>query len=121
MKKILWISNTDYPHEPLESQVNELKRLFGDDVQLDVVAKTIETPTDILKVYKQKFYDEMIVFAPAHIIRTLNEWGYRPLHAEMRQVGISEKPEIMNRGRGYKFVKFKRIERIDFIFSDLGT
>lgn len=120
MKRILWMSMND----PLDSQLKELKRLFGDDCEIDIVKKKINSVSDILSIYKKGYYDEMVVIAPLTMCRILTEYGYRPLYSEMVQMRNDEKGEIEVPGHGgmkqLKFVKFKRLEGIQMVFSELA-
>ena len=111
MKSILW----DSRNHPLKSQLKELRRLFGEDVQVDVYDKSYTRPSDVLKIYKQKPYDEMVIIAPLSICRQIVGYGYKPLYAEM-ETATPENYEVevfnsreKNEGhpRYYRFVKFK--------------
>jgi hypothetical protein len=123
MTKILWVSK----NKPLESQIRELKRHFGDDTKIDLDPNPFSSAYTIVNRYKNGGYDEMVLIAPLSICKLITELGYKPLYSEM--VSASPKDyELAVRGIGdrvrgssryYKFVKFKRIQSIKITFSEL--
>lgn len=125
MKKILWVSK----YKPLESQTKELRRLFGDDVVIDEYRNPLSSASQVSSFYKRGYYDEMVLIAPLSICRVLCEYGYHPLYSVMQQVPQGEeeikvrssKEVIMGNPRYYKFVEFKRIERLELVLSNLNT
>lgn len=126
--KILWVSR----HEPLESQRRELKRLYGEDVIIDQHDKPYANAAEILKVYRRGFYDEMVLVAPLSVCKVIVSYGIKPLSSEMAQleaddpdielrVNDSMRERLGGKARYYKFVRFKRMERIDITYSNLDT
>lgn len=127
MKKILWVSK----HHPLYSQVLGLKKLFGPDAVIDIFDQSYTRPSVVFAEYKKGSYDEVVIIAPLSICRTIVSFGIKPLYAEMEQVA-SDSPlaelEVNNarekmegKKRYYRFVRFRRIERLELVFSELDT
>jgi hypothetical protein len=125
MKKILWVSK----NTPLDSQVTELKRLFGEDAVIDQDGKPFSSAQDILRRYRRGGYDEMVLIAPLSVCRIVVSLGCKPLWSEMSQVTASQSElEVQGMGdrirgtsRYYRFVKFKRLESIDIKYSNLNS
>ena len=113
-KKILWLSR----HNPLPSQISELKRIFGKDVEVVIDPQPFDNAEDIALRFKNGGYDEMVVVAPLSVIQRLTELGIKPLWAEMKRVS-KEEAETSVSGRYYKFIKFKRIKGIKIEFEEL--
>jgi hypothetical protein len=80
--KVYWLSR----HEPLPSQVAELRRLFGEDVVIEQDPKPFDSVDDILNRFRQSGADELLVVAPLSVIAQLVQRGVKPLWAEMEQV-----------------------------------
>ena len=119
MKKILWASR----YQPLPSQRKELQRLFGQDVQIDVKDDLIST-VEIIRTFREGFYDELVLISPVSVCHKIVGYGFKPLYAEMKMVTPEESEvQITNPRRPgtrhYKFVQFKRVERVELILSDL--
>jgi len=127
MKKILWISR----NQPLNSQIGELKRLFGEDVIIDQDVNPFASASDIVKRYKKGFYDEMVLIAPLSVCRVITEYGYRPLWSEMRQVSHDDpnfevevegsQGRVEGKKRRYQFIRFKRLIGIDVNFEPVES
>jgi hypothetical protein len=121
--KILWISK----NVPLDSQVEGLKKCFGDDVEIHQDINPFSSAYDIIHRFKSGHYDEMVLIAPLSVCRIVTDMGYKPLYSEMvpgtredHEIAVSGSGDrITGRMRYYKFVKFKRIERIRIVFSEL--
>jgi hypothetical protein len=124
MKKILWVSR----NTPLESQINYLKQVFGEDTEITEDSKPFSSAQDIAHRFEAGNYDEMVVIAPISVCRILTDMGYRLLWSEMERTtkedseisvaGIGDR--VMGTSRHYRFVRFKRLEGVDLIFSDLA-
>jgi hypothetical protein len=113
MKKILWISR----HKPLPSQILELAKIFG-EVKIIQDSQPFSGADEIVKRFKDGKFDEMVVVAPLSVIAKLTEKGIKPLWAEMRQVPEKE-AEVIVSGRGYRFVKFRRIKTVKIEFEEI--
>jgi hypothetical protein len=125
MKRVLWISK----NKPLTSQLNELKKLFGKDVRIDIDPNPFSSAQDICDRFDHGGYDEMVLIAPLSVCKIITEAGYRPLWSEMRAASPQES-EVTVQGEGdrishkvryYKFVRFKRLEGVDVIYSDISA
>jgi len=114
LKKIIWFSR----HPALPSQVAELKRLFGNDVKIIADPNPFDSAEDIVSRFRAAGGDEMVVVAPLSVLGRLCDLGVKPLWAEMEQVPV-EKAEVVAAGRGYRFVRFRRVKRLVLEFEDL--
>ena len=103
----------------MQSQVNELKRLFGDDVIIEQDPNPFSSADDIVQRFKTSGADELVVVAPLSVIAELVKRGIKPLWAEMKQVDVNE-AETEAAGRYYKFVRFRRIVGVEIKFEELG-
>lgn len=112
--RIIWFSR----HLPLQRQIQELKRLFGEDVQIIQDPRPFSNAEDIIQRFRKMEGDEMVVVAPLSVLGKLCELGLKPLWAEMQQVSPDQAEVIVN-GRGYRFVKFRRIKRLALEFEDI--
>lgn len=125
MKKILWVSK----HQPLKSQVDELKRLFGDDVYIRIYTKSFNHAAQITSVYREGYYDDMVLIAPLSLVRVITSFGIKPLYSQMQELNADDprveivinslKERLQNHPRYMKFLKFKRVERLEMVFSEI--
>lgn len=114
MKKVIWFSR----HDPLPSQVKELRRLFGQDVEIIQDPKPFSSAEDIVARFRAAGGDEMVVVAPLSVLGRLVDLGIKPLWAEMEQVP-SEQSEVVAAGRSYRFVRFRRVKRLVLEFEEV--
>lgn len=112
-KKIIWFSR----HEPLESQITELKRLFGEETEIIQDPKPFSSAEEVVKRYKEMNGDDMVVVAPLSVLGRLCQLGIKPLWADMEVVGLEE-AEVIAAGRGYKFKEFKRVKKLVLEFEN---
>lgn len=125
MKKVLWVSK----NTPLESQIQSLKNLFGQDVRVDIDSNPFSSAQDVVRRFRRGSYDEMVLIAPLSVCRMVTEQGVKPLWSEMETVPSDDpqaevrvqgtRERLRNTHRCYKFIKFKRLESIEMVFSDL--
>ncbi|MFN7088587.1 MAG: hypothetical protein ACK4NX_02095 [Candidatus Paceibacteria bacterium] len=116
MKKILWVSQ----HVPLPRQLEALERLFGAGTIVQQDPRPFSSAEDIANRYREGGYDDIVVVAPLSVIGRLVDLGIRPLWSEMQQVDPKTgNPDIVFRGRGYKFVKFRRVKTLRLEFEEL--
>lgn len=122
-KRIYWVSR----HEPLQSQIDELKRLFGNNMQLINDRRPFASAKEIVARYLQADANEMVLVAPLTVCRAILNYGVRPLWAEMKEVRQS-KSEVRRDGRGekagrperyYQFVRFLRLVGIEVKLVEL--
>ncbi|MGB9661364.1 MAG: hypothetical protein ACPL5F_05015 [Moorellaceae bacterium] len=113
-KKVVWFSR----HDPLPSQVTELRRLFGPDVQIVQDPKPFSNAEDIVTRFKAAGGDEMVVVAPLSVLGRLVDLDIKPLWAEMEQVP-PEQAEVSAAGRHYRFVRFRRVKRLTLEFEEV--
>lgn len=114
MKKIVWFSR----HPALPSQVQELKRIFGEDIEIIPDPKPFSNAEDIVRRFRAVSGDEMVVVAPLSVLGRLCDLGIKPLWAEMQEVP-PEEAEVVTNGRGYRFVRFRRVKRLALEFEDV--
>lgn len=112
--KIMWFSR----HPALASQVAELKRLFGGDVEIIPDPKPFATADDIVQRFRASGAIEMVVVAPLSVIGVVCDRGLRPLWAEMEVVSKKD-AEVVAAGRGYKFIRFRRVKRLVLEFEEI--
>ena len=113
MKRILWVSR----NKPLDSQLKELRRLFGQDTVVDLNTDAFSDADDIIARFKKGKYDEMLLIAPLSVCRIITDKGFKPLYSEMVQDKSNFELEV--KGRRYRFVKFKRLESVKVEFSQI--
>ena len=122
-KRIYWVSR----HEPLPTQVKELKRIYGNDMFLMVDHKSFASAKEIAGRFIRANADEMVLVAPLTVCRAILNLGIRPLWAEMREVR-GAKTEVKAAGkreridrveRCYQFVRFLRLVGIDIRLVEL--
>lgn len=112
-KKIIWFSR----HPAIPKQVGELKRLFG-EIEVIQDPKPFANADDVIKRYKKMGGDEMVIVAPLSVIGAICKKGIKPLWAEMEQVP-ADQADVNANGRGYKFIKFRRVKRLVLEFEDV--
>jgi hypothetical protein len=125
--KILWVSK----HHPLYTQEKELKRLFGQNTVIDIFDQPYAKPSVVVSQYRKGSYNELVVIAPLSVCRTIVSFGLKPLYAEMEQVPEdsplvelevnNQREQNEGRKRYYRFVKFRRIEKLELVFSELDS
>lgn len=112
--KILWLSR----HNPLPVQEVELRRLFGDAVEICRDVCSFQDAKEVARRFEEGSYDDLVVVAPLWVILRLTELGIRPLWAEMEQIGHHLQYDFCYRGRYYRFVRFRRIVAVNMVFED---
>lgn len=112
-KRVVWFSR----HKPLESQIIELKRLFGEDVEIIQDPKPFSNAEEIMKRYKEMNGDDMVVVAPLSVLGKLCQLCIKPLWADMELVNEKD-AEVFAGGRGYRFKEFKRVKKLVLEFED---
>lgn len=84
MIKILWVSR----HNPLPEQIDELTLAFG-DIEITQYTDVVYSVGQLLEMFDDGMFDEMVVVLPVEMIRQLLVGGVRPLKAVMRREKIS--------------------------------
>jgi len=82
--RILWVSR----HDPLTEQIDELTQAFR-DIEIEQYVDVVYNVGQLLEVYDEGLFDEMVVVLPVEIIRQLILHGIKPLKAVMRREKIS--------------------------------
>ena len=97
MTKILWLSQ----QRPEPVQVRALEKIFGGKVEIVRKLEEYPEPADIVKLYKEGNYNDIVVVACTALISQLVELGLRPLW-----------PEMVKTDKGACFGHFRRIRRV---------
>jgi hypothetical protein len=105
-------------HRWVESQEKELKRIFGEEIEITQISNPFSSAEEVVKIFKEGNYDEMVIVAPLSVIAKICEMGIKPLWAEM-EVVPPEEAEVEASGRYYRFKKFKRIIGVKIEFEEL--
>lgn len=113
-KKIMWFSR----HMPTESQMSELKRLFGGDVKVIIDTLPYINAESIVDRFNEYNADDLIVVAPLSVISSLTRCGIKPIWANMELVGEDE-AEVTMSGRYWRFKGFKRVNRVYIDFEEV--
>ena len=111
--KVVWFSR----HRPLPSQLRELRRLFGEDVEVIPDANPFASADDVVARFRQSGATEIVVVAPLSVLAKLTERGLRPLWAEMESVR-PEEAELRGAGRYYRFRRFRRVRSVTVDYED---
>lgn len=107
--KIVWFSR----HAPIPKQIDELKRVFGDNTEIIQDPNPFSTADDVVRRYKDLGANEMVIVAPLSVIDAITKRGIRPLFAEMVQVPSDQKDyDVEVNGRKFVFDRFTRIKRV---------
>lgn len=113
--KILWVSQ----HPPTVSQLEELRRIFGEDVEVAKDPKPFSSAEEIAKRFWDGGYNDMVVVAPMSVIPRLVDLKIKPLWAEMIQVKSKAESEVEAKDRFYRFDRFRRIKSLRFEFEEV--
>lgn len=118
MKKVLWVSR----HSVHDSQRYELKRLYGEDVEILINKKSVSNAQDILKEFDFHKCEIMVIVAPLSVMEVILR--ERPdltmLWSDCIEENDPDKIEFRGvRGQGFKFVKFKKIVEIKKVLVDI--
>lgn len=105
--KIVWFSR----HKPIQKQVDELKRLFGENIELAIDPNPFSTADDVIERFKRNKAQEMVIVAPLSVIDAITKRGIKPLYAEMKPVQ-SDDFDVEVNGRKFVFERFVRIKGI---------
>jgi len=122
--KILWLSR----HLPLEAQVRELRRRFGEETVIVQDEKPFSSAEEIVQRMKDGGFDEIVTVAPLSVIAKLTELGIKPLWAEMQDVRFMEdknfnpESDVLLPGppvRHFRFIGFRRVKRVGMEFEEV--
>ena len=114
--KILWMSR----HKPVLSQIKELQKLFGTDVVVEQDPRPFDSAEQIVKRYKVGNYQDIVVVAPLSVLAKMCELGLKPLWADAAEETNERRIEYRGaRGKGFRFIGFKRVSRIELVFEEV--
>lgn len=110
-KRILWISR----NQPFAPQLVELRRLFGQNVVVQVAA--IENAEDVVDAFLDGRYDDWVVLVPLathqHIIATCERWGVTiPMRPKTEEVDSRDVADFEIRGKFFKLLGYERVTKI---------
>jgi hypothetical protein len=91
---------------------------IGGDVEIITDPKPFATADDIIRRFRASGAIEMVVVAPLSVIGVICDRGLRPLWAEMEVVSKKD-AEVVASGRGYKFIRFRRVKRLVLEFEEI--
>lgn len=114
MARVLWLSR----HDPLPRQIDALRRLYGDDVEVVQDVSPFRGADDIVERIRRGGYDDVLVVAPLSVIHQLTQRGIYPLWAEMERVDDPRLAEVVEGERMYRFVALRRIRELRLIFEE---
>ena len=113
--KILWLSQ----HQPLKIQLERLRARFGAKVKVEVDTDTFTNAEELVGRFQRGGYDDWVVVAPLSVIGRMCELAEKlglpkPLMANMEQIQSvkGDEADLVFRGRCYKFIGFRRVERL---------
>lgn len=112
--RIIWFSR----HPALPSQITELQRVFGEDVELLQDPNPFSSAEEVVRRFRSLNGDDMVVVAPLSVLGRLCDLGLKPLWAEMEQVP-PEQAEVIAAGRGYRFIRFRRVKQLVLKFEEV--
>lgn len=118
MKKLLWVSR----HNIHPSQLRELKRLYGEDVEIFINNKSVTNVQEILKKYDFHKCEIMVIVAPLSVMEVMlkERPGIILLWSVCEEENDPAKIEFRGvRGQGYRFVKFQKIIEIKKVLVDI--
>ena len=116
MKRIIWISQ----HQMHPVLWPALRRMFGDDVQVQEDPRPFDNAENIVRRVQEGGYDDCIVVAPYSVLDRMCALGLRPMWCEAEQVWDRSLSDWSVKGRMYRFLGFKRVERLVLELEDLG-
>jgi len=115
-KIIIWMSR----HKPVASQMKALQALYGADVIVEQDPRPFDSAEVIVRRYKEGGFRDIVVVAPLSVIAKMCELGVKPLWAESVEETNEQKIEYRGaRGKGFRFVGFKRVARVDLVFEEV--
>jgi len=113
MKRIYWVSR----HNPHSSQVEALSKLFFCNVSIFRHDKPFRDAEEIIERFKDGNFDDLVVVAPLSVLDRLCQLGVKPLWAKC-EVCLPADSQWGTFGRLYKFIEFRRIEKLELQTSD---
>ncbi len=113
--KILWVSQ----HSPTVSQLEELRRIFGEEAEVAKDPKPFSSAEEIAKRFRDGGYNDIVIVAPMSVISRLIDLKIKPFWAEMIQVKSKAESEVEAKGRFYRFNRFRRIKALRFEFEEV--
>lgn len=69
-------------HRPSQSEIDELKRIFGSEVQVDTDQHEFEDAQEVRERFQASGADELVLVAPYSVYKDLCQEGIEPLRAE---------------------------------------
>lgn len=114
MARVLWLSR----HDPLPRQLEALRRLYGNDVEVVQDVSPFRGADDIVERIQRGGYDDVLVVAPLSVIHQLTQRGIYPLWAEMERVDDPRQAEVVEGERMYRFVALRRIRELRLVFEE---
>jgi hypothetical protein len=83
-------------------------------------SRPFDSAETIAQRYQQGGYNDIVVVAPLSVIAKLCELGIKPLWADSAEETDEKRIEYRGaRGKGFRFVGFKRIAGVQMIFEEV--
>lgn len=123
--RILWLSR----HKPLKSEIDELKRIFG-EIYIIQYPNKVENAEHVLNLIEYFGADEIVAVLPLTIIAKITEKGVKPLRAEMTLLHTCKSKPCPDfdpdrdwidptSKRHFRFTHFSRIHQVRIISERL--
>lgn len=101
--RVIWFSR----HNPLPSQVSELRRVFGNDTEVIIERRPFYDAWQVSQMFTAVCGDEMVIVAPIQVLHDLVVLCYKPIVCIMEADG-----KTRGGTRSYEFKGFKRIKTL---------
>lgn len=114
--KIFWYSR----HPPVRKEVDELKKLFGNNIEIIIDKKPVDNVDNLIKRFREQNCDEIVAICPYSVLHKLSEKGIKPLFPIMKKVeGGDDDYDLIYKKNKLKFIKFVRIEKLKLETSEI--
>jgi hypothetical protein len=92
--------------------------MYGDTI-IELEARPFDDARLIARRFREGRFDDMVIVAPLSVIQVLCNEGIRMLWSKAVEENDQARVEFCGaRGRGYRFVRFRRIKRVALEFED---
>ena len=107
---ILWLSR----HEPTKKQMAELKKIFGDKIEVCQITTTIRSGEEVLALMKKNLCQEVVAVLPVGLLEQVTALGVKPIRAVMDRRFKNDKSQFI-------FSHFERIEHVEMTTNKIGS
>ncbi|MDP3989053.1 MAG: hypothetical protein Q8P93_02360 [bacterium] len=93
--------------------------MYDNDTVVEQEARPFDDARQVAHRFREGGYDDMVIVAPLSVIQVLCNEDIRMLWSEAVEENDPSKIEFHGaRGRGFRFVRFRRIKRVALEFED---